>query len=152
MPKPPKPPQKKTADSEAKLKRELVPCLEQTMPKSITVRVEDRFRAGIPDIIHTWSRMTSFIEVKYADPELTGRDVQWETCMKLAEQGSCWYVIYTRNIVAGREVLATFVVSPFSLTFPDWRRRARFLSEGHNHQLVAEWFAKLHSGVYKIDK
>lgn len=143
----------KTANTEAELKRELVLALEAEMHKSICVRIEDRFRAGIPDIIHTWSRMTSFLEVKYADPELTGRDVQWETCMKLAEQGSCWYVVYERSFVDGHEHLYTYVLSPFSLSFSNWRHRARVMVDGdHSHSHVAKFVANIHIGMAQIDK
>jgi hypothetical protein len=141
----------RAANNEAELKRELVLALEAEMPRSICVRIEDRFRAGIPDILHTWSRMTSFLEVKYADPELTGRDVQWETCMKLAEQGSCWYVVYERRFFEKNEYLNTLILSPFSLSFPDWQRRARLNIPGHNHVEVAKFIANVHTQMERID-
>lgn len=129
---------KKVAEREAELKRELVPVLEQELTKSCIFRLEDRFRVGIPDISITWAGTAAWLEVKYADPDIIGRDAQLATCMHLAEQGICWYVIYERSKDGS---LWTHITSPFSLIHKNWRDRSRVLVSGHDHHAVAAFIA-----------
>ena len=80
--------------TEKELKDGFVRVFRTLVPAAVVLRHEDKNTAGIPDISITYRGRTVWIEVKYADPFFDGRGLQKLTCLRLAVQGICWYLVY----------------------------------------------------------
>ena len=121
--------------TEATLKSALVKVIPEVMPGAVVQRHEDIFRKGGPDMSVTWNKMTSWWEVKYANPGFKSTGVQKLTCQRLAEQGHCFYIIYVEN--------EKNVVIQDAKNLSEWMSSG-FVIEGFNHKGVASFMYGQH--------
>jgi hypothetical protein len=128
--------------TEAGLKDRLARVLRDELKGAVVLRHEDKNTAGIPDLSVTWRLLDTWLEVKYANPNLYhAKDLQNLTALRLAMTGRCMYVIYQEK----REVKRTLIVHP-SLVHnrtidqtPD-----EFVSLGFDHGLVVQYIRRTH--------
>jgi hypothetical protein len=115
--------------TEAVVKGELVKKLRKGIPWAVTLRHEDQFTAGIPDISVTGgpvvkdvgsARRVVWLEIKYADFAFKG--LQHHTLKRLGG----YYIIYDE----AREV---FIVDP--------REKAEVIT-GRGHDIIVEFVKK----------
>ncbi len=97
--------------NEGDLKDTLVRTLRQTMVGAAIFRHEDKFTAGIPDISVNWRGFTTWIEVKYLNPDFIGKEIQYVTALKLEREARCLYALYVQR----RGERRTVVVKPSEL-------------------------------------
>lgn len=101
--------------NEAALKDKLVMIGRQALPAYVWLRHEDHGTIGIPDLTITGHGITSWWEVKYADPTFVSRGIQELVMKRLGEQGIARYLIF-------REDINRFVGVLTPTEFQDWRR------------------------------
>jgi hypothetical protein len=126
---------------EAELRRKLMPWFARLMPDAATRRLEDRFLAGVPDVLIV-RKGTTFLEVKYAVPHIIGRDVQTIKCMELAVAGSCYYVIYFKPSARSSEEW-TIMATPFQVKEGVWQSKNLLCVPGFDHEAVVEFVRRL---------
>ncbi len=110
-------------------------------PKAVVLRHEDQFTSGVPDMSVTCEFMTRWFEVKTAyDRPPRGRGLQKVTCVQLANQGCCWYIIYAEKHGERK----TQIVAPKVILANEWsfENGATYECSGHNHQFVVDQFWK----------
>lgn len=117
---------------EGKLKSDLVNRLRARLHGAVVLRHEDEATAGVPDISITHKRRTVWIEVKFANPRVRGKDIQKHIARQLELVGHCFYVIYYMNAYDEEK---TFVVNPKDLD--DWMLRG-VMEEGFHHDFVVD--------------
>ena len=121
------------SESESTLKRDLCDQLRSDLPGCVIFKHSDR-AAGVPDLSVTWQERTFWLEVKFANPKLSSRELQHRRMLQLEKHGSALYVIYSR--IKGQD--STLVVVPSSLVFPvDLKIVRGFLREGIDHSFVS---------------
>lgn len=123
--------------NEAILKGTLVDILRANLQGFVVIRHEDRFTHGIPDISVTGNKITTWWEVKYANPDFKSKGIQDLTLLRLHLAGYANFIIYK-----DKKVKRVYIVPPNLITFStaDWPNYA----EGFNHLWVVEEVRKLH--------
>lgn len=79
----------------------LVRKLAEKLPGAVVFKHADTMTAGIPDISVTWGGVTTWLEVKYANPRIEHQEAQALIMARLRVIGRAYYVIYdepTRTI------------------------------------------------------
>jgi hypothetical protein len=102
--------------------------LQTELPDALPLRHEDLFTKGIPDLSISYAGLTSWWEVKYADPYCKTTKVQRYLCEQLDRRGFlCRYLIFRRghNGKWPREIR---VVPPAD--FSHWRHVGLVVSTG----------------------
>lgn len=113
------------------------------MPGAVIFRHEDKHIFGVPDFSCTWGGMTSWWEVKYANPHFQVNEVQLLNCMKLSKQGSkCGFILFQ-----GKEELACHVVDPKRMKEWDKYQRGLFHCTGFNYTELALYIKGEHINV-----
>jgi len=122
---------------ETKPKRQLVERLKHDLVGAVVLRHEDHFRAGIPDISVTWHKLTTWLEVKHADPYLSGSGIQLHLAGQLADQGFCWFIIYYEDETAKR----TLIVHPSEVYRDSWKELSDSsrMAQGFDHKFVVDF-------------
>lgn len=123
--------------TEAMLKSALMRYLRKKHPSAVILRHEDRITAGIPDVSVTWDGSTSWWEVKYAKSRIRTRGIQELTCLRLARQGLCYYLIYEERDAFHKR---TRIVTPVELQ----QGLDGELHDGFDHAFVAQFISRLH--------
>jgi len=106
------------------------------LPGSVVIKHADAFTSGVPDLSVTWKGKTSWLEIKYANPEIIERKIQNLMMKRLSIQGSAWYVIY--DCVENR----TVIVNPLHLE--TWRFNSIATAVVFNHVVVATFIRSIH--------
>jgi hypothetical protein len=116
--------------NEAALKSKLVKEFRDSLPSYVTIRHEDRFTHGIPDISVTGNKRTTWIEVKYADPNFHFKGIQVKTLQDLARAGFAFFLVYYDG-PAGK---LTFIVKPSDIekSMTEWND----VAIGFNHNWI----------------
>ena len=96
------------AKQEARLKATLMKELREHLLGAVTLRHEDRFTSGIPDISVTWHGRTTWWECKHATPSLVSQGIQELTLLRLAAAGHARYIVWQER----RGVRRTMIVHP----------------------------------------
>ena len=124
--------------NEADLKGLLVRECRIIMPTFVTIRHEDRFTHGIPDITVTGNKKTLWSEVKLAKPDFKSKGIQDLTMLRLRDKGYAIYVVY-QEATDGNKY--TFIVDPKEIgtSINMW---TNFVF-GFNHSWVANEFKKI---------
>lgn len=130
--------------TEAILKGALVKEFRASLPEYVTLRHEDRLTSGIPDITTTGDKMTSWLEVKFANPNFQSRGIQDLTLLRLQKAGSGLFVVY-REFPATHH-RRTYIVNPRVIGIPmdDWQ----FFAEGFDHKWVVNHIKELHVSIH----
>ena len=124
--------------NESTIKSALVKTLRLALPGFVVIRHEDRFTAGVPDISVTGHGLTSWWEVKFANPRLHSRDVQRLTALRLASAGVCFYVVYQLE----DDMRRVAVVHPHWIE--DWESHVAWGATIFAHQHVATFVRQTH--------
>lgn len=124
--------------NEKTLLLKMVKQLNKDLPNATIFKHADRVTAGIPDVSVTWKRMTTWLEVKYANPDLHDRGMQNLVMKQLALSGSAWYVIYDQVQEQ------TIIVRPGELEDGMWRKLLQCHAPGFDHKLVSWFVRRLH--------
>ena len=129
---------KKHYHPETPVKSDLTLCLRKTFPSYLVFRIENNVSNAIPDIVVTGNKTTSWIEVKYADPDFGSKGDQELMMVRLARQGFAFYVIFYE---VGKD-RRTYIVDPKEIGKPleEWKR----FSSGFNYLYVANFVAGIH--------
>jgi hypothetical protein len=86
----------------------MVDRVRERRPDFWTIRHEERFNSGTPDISLTGNGGTSWWEVKYANPDVRGPGIQKFVLNRLAKAGYARYVIFAER----KGVRSTRIVHP----------------------------------------
>jgi hypothetical protein len=80
--------------NEAALKGALMRTIRVRLHRWVAFRLEDKFRSGLPDMAITGNGLTSWWEVKLANPTMKTTAVQDETMRRLAVAGFAFFLVY----------------------------------------------------------
>jgi hypothetical protein len=126
--------------TEAELKDGLVKTLKKQLGNAVVLRHEDKNTAGIPDISVTYLGRTIWMEVKYAFPYTEGRGLQLLTCLRLAEHGICWFVVY-KEVRGERQ---TLLVKPSDIIAKRLEETPdECMAAGFDHEFVADFIRSI---------
>lgn len=125
----------------------LLATYRKTYLNAIVFKIADRITLGIPDTIITLEGYTAFFEMKVIrDGDLwnlkgLGKGIQHNTCMKLSEQGICWYVVF----VDRKDDKRILLVEPRDIYIenPAWE------VTGHDYKEFVKFMYLEHSGMVK---
>ncbi len=121
------------------LSAKLVKALEATMPGSETIKHSDAFTAGIPDLSHSWFRITTWAEVKLDKGKgVKSRKIQERLCGRLARSSRCVYVVYSMRSKQ-KNVTIRHPTGNHPLECPILRE-----FQGFDHAAVAEYIRSEH--------
>lgn len=126
---------------ESDLKRPLVKLLREVYPNFIIWRIEDPTTSGIPDIIVVGNKISSYWEVKRANPHFKSKGVQELTMLRLARHGLAFYIVYYEHAAEKR----TYIVDPKDVGKPilDW---SDFVI-GFDHHWIAKRIGDVHDRI-----
>jgi len=124
--------------NEAQLKTALMQYLRGALKRYVIIRHEDRFTHGIPDISATGEGVTSWIEVKHANPRFKTKGIQELTMLRLSRAGLAFFVVYWEQDKHQK----TFIVDPAHIGNPmvTWSNQV----DGFSHQFVQSYLEELH--------
>jgi len=124
--------------TEAILKGNLVKELRLSFPSFVIIRHEDSFTHGIPDISIDGNKITSWIEVKYANPTFASKGIQELTMLRLANASHAFYVVYFEK--AGNK--RTYFIAPHDIgnSIESWCNYV----DGFNHKWIIENIKGVH--------
>ena len=138
-------------------KGEFVKQLRLTMPGCVTIRHEDQYTAGVPDISHSWMGHTSWWEAKAVCPtpgrELRTTGVQILTCSRLDVCGSlCRYLVWLEDgdgpvtLAVKAESLIAPIIHHGMTKIPAKQVRALGIkiADGHDFKQAAEFVRQIH--------
>jgi hypothetical protein len=135
---------KKHYHPETPLKRDLTKTLRTALIGYLVLRIENNASNGISDIIVVGNKITSFIEVKYADPDFKSKGDQELMMNRLARQGYAFYVIYEEKERKQR----TYIVQPKDINVP--LDQCTTWMEGFNHLWIAHYVYGIHNGNHAV--
>lgn len=128
--------------TESSLTQDQLAQIQKMMRAAVIMKHADKYHTGYPDFSLTWRGITSWWEVKfYDDAPFDAPTLQHITCMKLADQGYCYYLIFERR----GEEKKTRIIRPQSLE--NWPTTG-LVQDGFNFRFVAEYAARLHVSVH----
>jgi hypothetical protein len=131
--------------NEQTLKRGLMAVIKKAFPTSVSLRHEDRFTHGIPDLSLSLREKTSWWEVKLADPQCQSKEIQRHMCQRLNAASYCRYVIYQFEIPQGRNKRPRQIRIVPPLDFDAWANVGIVVSEdAFNHYGVVKYMAQVH--------
>ena len=122
--------------TESKLLTPLLASLRKTLIWAVILKHADWVTAGIPDFSVTGYGLTSWWEMKYADPEFESSGVQELTCLRLGAAGLCRYIIFDEH-----PIKLTRIVEPQH--FKEWRSNG-ITAPGFDHHFVQQTIQDLH--------
>ena len=134
--------------TEATLTLGLRRALRARLPRAVIYKHSDSVTAGTPDLSVTWSRRTTWLEVKLFKTKLEKRELQHFQMVNLAEQGSAFYVVYSLK----PDPRVYLLVPSLLDQLPDWIRFDTDLSHTQgiikydrlNHEAIAIAVQRLH--------
>lgn len=132
--------------TESELKGELMRTFEAQDPKGFTFRIENSVHSGIPDIIDSCQKVSTWLEVKYLNPRLKCTGLQKWTARTLAQQACCWFVMYEQDQTRS-DIRRTMIFHPrksvnWKGTAPPSYLTADCWTAGFNHQFVVDFVRK----------
>jgi len=124
--------------NELSLVKDLVKLIRFHLPGFVVFRIEDKVTSGIPDIIITGNKKTSFIECKFANPDFKSKGIQELNMNRLALAGFAFYVVYH----IGHTERWTYIVNPRDIgkSFDNWP----LMSNGFSHKFVIDYIKEIH--------
>ena len=125
--------------TEATVRRSLMKTFKTSCPTAVTIRHEDLFTKGIPDLSVSYDGKTSWWEIKYANPSCTTTKIQQFVCDDLNDHGFlCRYIIFRED---PRQIR---VVHPHA--FRDWKTTGLVISEGaFDYQALVDYIKRIHT-------
>lgn len=102
-----------TRKREGNYKDKLVAECRVRLPHYVTIRHEDAWTSGIPDISLTGRGLTTWIEAKHGTPRFAGTGLQALMLRRLATAGRAWYLIWRED--ANGADKQTLIVHPENL-------------------------------------
>ena len=129
--------------SEASLKQSLVKEMRKQMRGVVVFRHEDRHIFGVPDISCTWGGITSWWEVKVADPAVKITSIQVLTCQKLAKAGSACGIIIYQEMPHCSYIVDPFKIETWATTSPE----DLVIFKGFPHLQLVHYIKGVHNAV-----
>jgi hypothetical protein len=132
-----------TVATETGLTNELLKLMRRELRGFVIFKHADKFRHGVPDISVT-SHVTSWLEVKHADPGFDSKGIQELTMLRLANMGPAFYIIYAepRGSYYPRQ---TMMILPTDIgRWEELRSDPLVLTQGFDHKWVVEKIRMLH--------
>lgn len=129
--------------SEADLKGKLVKLLREKYPGYVIWRIEDGTTSGIPDLIVNGNKITSYWEIKFANPAFRVKGIQERTAIQLARVGLAKFIVYWEK----DDDRKTYIVDPRDINKPitSWEN----FVPGFNHTWLVSQIGAVH-GDYTI--
>ncbi len=124
---------------EHKPMRDLLKTIREMRPNAVVFKLADRFTIGVPDMCVTELGITSFWEVKLADPDFDSMGLQEFNALRLAKHGICYYIIYEKADLSPEMV---YIVHPQQLK--NWKTQAISAQKGFNHIWVCNFIVEKH--------
>lgn len=125
--------------TEADLTSRLLQLTRLELPGCLALKHADRFNYAYPDVTVTWSRVTSWMEVKFYNEGPFERRVDQDImCKRLAVQGDCHYIIFELR----KGVRRTLWVEPAHID--DWVDAPDFC-RGFDHFWLIQHMRLLHT-------
>lgn len=129
--------------TEVTVRRDLMKAFRQHLPEALTLRHEDLYTAGIPDLSVSHAGKTSWWEIKYADPYCKTTRIQQHTCTQLDTQGFCCRYLVFRRGHNGKWPRQIRVLAPED--FHCWRHLGIVVSTGaFDYVALVDYIKKLH--------
>lgn len=122
---------------ETQLKADLAAHIRINLRKCVVFSHGDRSSYGIPDLSVTYGGKTTWLELKYADPDFKSHGQQELNMKRLAHVGSAYYVIYETK---GKEN-SVRLVHPDN--FATWS--SNLPVAGFNHNWIMEKIREIHN-------
>jgi len=126
--------------NESTLQAELLKALRAGLPGAVIFKHTDKLTWGIPDLSVNWMGLTTWLELKYANPHFKATGMQSRVVRQLASAGSCWYVIYRAEKHGG---YTTLIVDPREMEKGE-ACSATEHSDGLNHMRVVRFIKERH--------
>ena len=124
---------------EAGLKRSLVTLGRAKLPSFVFIRHEERFNSGTPDLSVTGNGVTSWWEVKFANPRFKSIGIQEYLLKRLASSGYARYIIFGVEKDGSKW---TSIVHPRDIA--DWKTNWIGLVDGHDYDWLIEAIRHAH--------
>src|SRR6266702_4491645 len=124
--------------NEAALKAELTKTARELLQGFVVLRHEDKSTYGIPDLSITGCWKTSWLEVKFANPDFNSKGIQDLTLRRLSHVGLAYYVVYQIDKDKDKFV---HIVHPRDLV--DWVAKGE-MRIGFDHLWVIEKIRESH--------
>jgi len=118
------------------LKGALIKHLRAAFPYFVILPHQDGYTAGIPDISISGNGRTSWWECKHGTPEFKSTGIQELTCLRLARNSYCRYIIWKEK----GEDKETLIVHPLFLKMAD----PEVHSPGFDHHFVERFIRRVH--------
>lgn len=126
--------------NESYVKQVLVRKMRELMPGAVIFRHEDRHIFGVPDISCSWNGVTSWWEVKHANPSMKVAEIQILRCSQLDKNGTkCAFIIFQGDDDACN------IVNPKAMR--SWRKGtpSAFQCSGFDYTSVVEYIKEIHT-------
>ena len=121
------------------LRNKLVKDLRDKFPNAVVISHEDKYTYGIPDISFTRGGITTWIEVKVAQPKIKkGREIQLFVTQSLEIQGWCFYIVYQEK--KNGEQFA-YIVSPKVIKNNNWENDYFVKTGNFNSELIFDFLS-----------
>ena len=130
--------------TETTVRRALMKAFQQHLPEALTLRHEDQFTAGIPDLSVHLNNLTSWWEIKYANPLCHTTKIQQYMCEQLNTRGFlCQFIVFRRGC-ADKWPRQIRVCSPRD--YPHWKQLGRVVSSGSfDYQALCRYIKEKHT-------
>jgi hypothetical protein len=126
--------------TEQTLKTQLVKTIRQTIPSFVVLPLTMPSRSGVPDLVISGLKYTSWWELKYADPTFESEGIQELTMLRLNAAGAARYIVYDDS----REERCTWILTPEQ--YRQWPEvREALCCDGFNHYWVVDHIRSLHA-------
>ena len=124
---------------ESELKSKLMKAFKKLAPHLFAQRIEQVRTSGTPEVTVTGGprRVTTWIEVKYANPEFQNKEIQFLTMRRLDACGYARYVVYEE--ARNGNPRCTYVFKPDEMTSGSWKG-----VPGFDHAHVVKVIEALH--------
>jgi hypothetical protein len=124
--------------NESMLTNQLLELARRDLRGLVVFKHPADFIAGIPDTSWSLNRITTWLEIKWANPEVKDRGIQRITMRELSRVAPAYYVIYRAN------PLTTLIVHPDDRT--QWKTcKPVRVADGISHRLVVDFIRETHA-------
>lgn len=134
--------------TESQLTTGLLKELRSSLPGAVILKHADRFTFGVPDVSVTLFGVTSWWEIKNANPDFRSIGIQDLTALRLAGAGICHYIIYEstpkcqRTLIVHPKDIAKYKENKFHIgSMPHLTGKWCI---GHDHKWVCGFVRSIH--------
>lgn len=139
--------------TEADVREPCVKLLRDSLPGATIFRLEDKFAAGVPDMVIDYATLTSWGEFKLSDPKrypkpphVRSRGLQ---TVRMLQVRHGYFVVYALRY-GSSDSRSTLIVSPreyHAATLAERPFETVHYVPGFDHQFVVKYIDRLHRGI-----